>query len=316
MSGSNPTLVAQYRSALVAFLAYDHNRYARLVGTGFVVCGQPDMALVLSARHVLIEGVAQVQRPVPAHAPSALFVPKYSTTPSLQPRHLRVLWMGRESAGLLDALYASFIPASDLALCLIAPQKKGDHAPFAPASIPLHTTTPCVGDIVRMVSSDKMDVTEIAPPEDDEGFGHTLRVFRRVSIRVGTVTGVYPSGFRQYDWPCFTTSIPAEPGMSGGFVFLPTENTAVAACGVVSADASPEDARTNQMLAGESIVACAWPALGLQVPEKIGGGRAHPKRTLLEMVRMGNVPEPVGGVSHLSIISTDEGRTILQMRNR
>ncbi len=316
VSGANPTLVAQYRSALVAFLAYDHNRYARLVGTGFVVCGQPDMALVMSARHVLVEGVVQVQRPVPTHVPSTPFVPKHSTTPSLQPRHLRVLWMGQKAAGLLDALYASYNSSSDLALCLIAPQKKGAHAPFAPVSIPLHTATPCVGDIVRMVSSDKMDVTEIAPPERVDGLGHTLRLFRRVSIRVGTVTAVYPSGFRQFAWPCFTTSIPAEPGMSGGFVFLPNENTTVAACGVVTADTSAEEARTNQMLAGESIIACTWPALALPIPEKFGGGEPPSKRTFLEMVRMGNIPEPLGGVSHFDIVSRAEGGTVLRIRKK
>ena len=304
LSGANPVLVDQYRPSLVAFLAFDRGQSAQLVGTGFVMCGNADMAIVITARHVL-EGVGQMQRPESGHGSS--------TAPSLRPQDLKALWMGTESASLLTVMHASFNPETDVAVCIIAPQEI-DPTPFAPTSVPLHPVVPRVGEIVQMVSVDKMDTTELAPPKDRSGKDQHLSIFRRVSIRVGTVTGAYPNGHRQYRWPCFTTSIPAEPGMSGGFVFLPVNGTTVAACGVVSADSFSGGARTNQMQSGNSIIACSWPALGLLIPQTIGGIGGSSNRSLLDMVRSGDVPEPLGGVSHLRIVSTAEGTIHIEMR--
>jgi hypothetical protein len=119
--------------------------------------------------------------------------------------------------------------------------------------------------------------------------------------------------YRQYRWPYFTTSIPAEPGMSGGFVFLPVDGTPVAACGVVSADSFSGEACTDQMQSGNSIIACSWPALGLSIPQAIGGPDGSLSRSLLDMVRSGDVPEPLGGISHLRVISTADGTIQIEM---
>ena|ERR1700676_1476679 len=86
VSDANPVLVDQYRPSLVAFLAFDRGYYAKLVGTGFVMCGNADLAIVITARHVLEGGVAQVQRPESIHA-----------SPSLAPEHLKALWTHRDS---------------------------------------------------------------------------------------------------------------------------------------------------------------------------------------------------------------------------
>src|SRR5947208_723796 len=104
VSGANPVLVDQYRPALVAFLALDRDHSAYLVGTGFVTCGNADMAIVITARHVL-EGVARVQRP------------SRSAMPRLGPHDLRAIWMGTESAGLLNVIHASFNPETEVAAC-------------------------------------------------------------------------------------------------------------------------------------------------------------------------------------------------------
>jgi len=312
VAGANPVLVGEYRPSLVAFLAFGRDYSAQLVGTGFVMCGNADLAVVITARHVL-EGVAQVQRPESIHASSTPFIPKRSMSPSLDPQDLKAVWMGTASAGLLNIVHVSINPETDVAVCIIAPQEI-DPPPFAPTSVPLHAIVPRVGEIVQMVSVDKMDTTELAPPKDRAGKGQCLRIYRRISIRVGTVTGVYPDGYRQYRWPCFTTSIPAEPGMSGGLVFLPVDGTPVAACGVVSADSFSGEARTDQMQCGNSIIACSWPALGLLIPQAIGGPDGSLNRSLLDMVRSGDVPEPLGGVSHLRIVSIAEGKIQIEMR--
>jgi hypothetical protein len=303
LSGANPLLVEQYRPSLIAFLAFDRGLSAKLVGTGFVMCGNADMAFVITARHVL-EGIAQIQQPGS--------IPALSTNPRLSPQDVKALWMGSASAGLLNIPHVSFNPRTDVAVCTIASQEI-DPPPFAPVSVPLHPIVPRVGEIVQMVSIDNMEVFELKPPKDRSSKGQVLSLFRRVSIRIGTVTGTYPDGLRQYHWPCFTTSIPAEPGMSGGFVFLPREGTTVAACGVVSADSFSGAARNDQMQSGNSIVACSWPAFGLLVPQTIGGTDGSSFRSLLDMVRSGNVPEPLGGVSHLRMVSTADGTTCLEM---
>jgi hypothetical protein len=109
VSGTNPLLVDEYRPALIAFLAFDRGFHARLVGTGFVIAGNSNLALVITARHVLANGVAQVQqRPM--------------TPSSLNPRYLKASWMGTNSAGLLDILFVSFNNSTDIAACLVAPQ--------------------------------------------------------------------------------------------------------------------------------------------------------------------------------------------------
>ena len=225
------------------------------------------------------------------------------------------------SKGVLDGIRVigllnvgrSFSSATDVAACIIAHQEI-DPTPFAPTSVPLHTILPRVGETIQMVSIDKMDTTELAPPEDSTGKGQRLSIFRHLSTRVGTVTGVFPHGYRQHNWPCFTTSIPAEPGMSGGFVFLPTDGAPVAACGVVSADSFSGEARTVQNQSGNSIIPCSWPALGLSMPQAIGGPDHSSSRLLLDMVKSGDVPEPLGGVSHLRIVKTTDGNTHIHMQ--
>jgi hypothetical protein len=222
VSDVNPALVSQLRPTLVAFLAFDRDHMASLAGSGFIIAGESDIAFVLTAKHVLLEGVLRIQRPVPFHAGSALFLPKGSRIPSLAPDRLKVIWMGEQSAALMSVVHASFNESTDVACCVIGSQEL--HASsFVPTSIPLHTMVPSVGDMVQMVSLDKMVIDELSPPTDSAGTGQMTSITTRVSVRHGTVTGDYPNGLRQYGWPCFTTSIPAEPGMSGGFVCLPIQ---------------------------------------------------------------------------------------------
>jgi len=280
VSAANPALVDEYRPGLVTFVAFDHDHDAHLVGTGFVTCGNAEMAIVITARHVL-DGVARAQRP---RGPMNL---------RLGPHDLRAVWMGKRSSSMLNVVHASCDEHSDLAACIVVPQEV-DRQLFVPVSIPLHIVVPVIGQIVHMVSVDKMEVTEHARPMGHDKRGQVLSIERHLSVRLGTVTEVHLNGTRQYKWPCFTTSIPAEPGMSGGLVTLPGHNATVAACGVVSADSFSGSAKADQMQCGNSIIACTWPALKLQMPRAIGGNESPSYRSLLEMVRDGDVPRPVG----------------------
>lgn len=259
---------------------------------------------------MLSEGVLNIQQPRPIYATSALFVPASLRTPNLNPEKVKVIWMGSESSGLLNAAHACYNDTLDIACCVIAPQA----APFAPISIPVDTRIPSIGDSIQMVSLDGMSVSEIAAPMDHSGFGQKISIERAVSIRVGTVTGVYPQGFRQYRWPCFTTSIPAKPGMSGGFVTLPSHGTTMGACGIVCADNSTEESHTNYFECGESVIACAWPALALRVPVSIPSSNNSPTRSLYEMMRMGDLDLAIGGIDHIEIIDLDNNDCRIGMR--
>jgi len=312
VSSANPKRVEEFRPSLVAILAFDYGQVPNLAGTGFVTSSfnlspnrtVADFALVITAKHVLTEGVLNIQRPVPMHAPSALFLPVSAKTPLLHEEKLRALWMGAESGDILYARHLSYNDSSDIACCLLAPQD--DYATqFAPVQIPLDTTRPSVGDIVHLVTQGGMEITDRLPPTGVKGIGQRFTAHRRVSIRIGTVTAIYPQGFRQYPWQCFTTSIPVEPGMSGGFVYLPRDGLSVAACGIVCADNSTPQAHADYSLCGESVIACAWAALTLKVPEYYENDA--PMRTLLEMMEKGAMAPAVGGIDHIQIIDRDDG---------
>ncbi len=304
ISSANPKLVDEFRPCLVGFLAFDYGQVPDLAGTGFIIGAGTTYALAITAKHVLTEGVLKIQRPVPRHAPSALFVPASSKAPLLHEEKLRAIWMGSESADMLFARHLSYHDSQDFACCLLAPQ--GSYATqFKPISIPLDTTRPSVGDVVHMVSQGGMKISDRLPPTGVKGTGQRFTVHRRVNIRIGTVTAIYPQGFRQYPWQCFTTSIPVEPGMSGGFVYLPRDGMPVAACGIVCADNSTPEAHTDYSLCGESVIASAWVALILKVPEY--NANDSPMRTLLDMMKTGAMAPAVGGIDHFQIIDREDG---------
>lgn len=312
ISNANPERVDDFRPCLIGLLAHDHGYKPDLAGTGFVTAcfnfspnkKNVDGALAITAKHVLTEGVLNIQRPVPRHAPSALFVPASSKIPSLSEEKLRATWASSKSADMLHVKHIAYNDSLDIACCLLTPQAEFA-TQFAPVPIPLDTARPSVGDVVHLVSQGGMYIANRIPPTGVKGTGQKFSAHRRVNIRIGTVTAIYPQGFRQYPWQCFTTSIPVEPGMSGGFVYLPRDGMTIAACGIVCADNSTPEACTDYSVCGESVIACAWAALTLKVPEYYGNDA--PMRTLLEMMKMGAMAPAVGGIDHIQIIDRGDG---------
>lgn len=290
-SNNNSEFVEKYRPCLIAFLAFDHGHFPSITGSGFIVGHSEDMAIALTAKHVLTEGVLRIQRPNSRHVPSAFFVPPSATTPSIEESKLRACWMGSESADLLFTRHIAYNDNLDIACAIFEPQDFYKTA-FKPASILLDANEPSVGDIIHMVSLDGLEISDYSPPTDISGAGFTFSIGRRVSIRVGTVTGVYPQGYRQYKWPCFTTSIPADSGMSGGMVYVARDSGPISVCGIVSADNSSEEARLNNNLCGESVIASAWPALCLQVPKVIDVN--PPMQTIYDMMKLNHMPAAIG----------------------
>jgi hypothetical protein len=225
--------------------------------------------------------------------------------------------MGQLDAAMLNIDHVEYCDTLDIAVVIIASHPE-DLAPdsFRPTTLPIDTAVPNVGDVVHMISKDNQHTSEIRRPTDRTGGGAIVRVGARVSIRVGVVTGVYRGGYRQYSWPCFTTSIPAEPGMSGGLVMLPVDGKTMAACGIVCADDSTSDARNDNRQCGESVVACAWPALALRAPDSIPSTPNTPKHTLYDFMRSGRIPMAIGGVDHIDLAEQRNGDFKIGLRQQ
>lgn len=298
-SGANPDIAASLRPALVAFIGFDRDHVPQIAGTGFIISGDTEKALVLSAKHVLTEGIVRIQRPHAGYASSALFIGAHHTMPSLDARRFRAVWMNNSTASMLPAVHAFYNDTLDIAGCLLVPQK--GETLTGSVTIPLDVHVPSVGDVVHMVSLDALSITETTLGRDRSGDQQQITVTRRVSLRVGVVTAVYPQGYRQFRWPCFTTSIPAVGGMSGGFVYLPREGITIAACGIVSADCSSPESHNDFSLCGESVIACAWPGLALRVSESLPQPDDATTFSLLEMMMNGNIHKAIGGHERVTI---------------
>lgn len=263
-SNDNPHLVDLYRPCLIAFLAFDKDHFPTIVGSGFIVGAHDEFAFAITAKHVLT-GAASIQRP-PRHVPSAIFIPENSNLPSIKESDLRACFLTSENADLLFTRHLGFNNELDIA-CGIFEAQGIFKTQFKPSSVLIDARVPNIGDVVHMITLDKLLISNYSPPTNLTGAGLSFSLNRRVSIRVGTVTKVYPQGYRQHKFPCFSTSIPAEPGMSGGMVFIPEDNKPISICGIVSSDFSIEESRTDNTISGESLIASAWPALSLPLPE-------------------------------------------------
>lgn len=299
LSGVNQHWVDQFRPTLISFVASGSDMQPYPVGSGFLIGAGPQMAIALTAKHVLTPGVLNVQRPHKMHAKSALaeFLPKSATTPSIHPKNLFALWADSSKGLPLQISFSCYNESTDLAVCVLTLPPNAE-TPFLTPCIPIHTGVPNVGEIVHMVSYDKLAQQTLKPITTSEPGAFELH--RTVSIRRGYVTGVYLDGYRQYRWPCITSSIPAEPGMSGGFVFVPKDGETIAACGVVSADNSATEARGSLLHAGESVIGLTYMALGLTVPVETSD--SSPQRTIQQMMRDGDITPPIGGFEQFRFI--------------
>ncbi len=282
VSNLYPEEVDRFRHCLVAFMAFGLDREPGLAGTGFIILSDPRFALVITARHVIVEGIQGIQQPRRPHAPSAIFFSERAGDPQFHPEKVRALWGNSRHASALNVSFASFGDSPDVAACVVMPL--GDGVVFDPRDVRLDTTIPRIGEEIHVVSMARLSCDEIEPPQDRSGLGQHIRVSRSVSIRFGVVTGVYLEGLRHHAWPCFTASIPVEPGMSGGFAFVPRLGEKIGACGILSADNSTPEARADFRVCGESIFCCVYPALALRCPVQVPATPETAHRSLYEMM--------------------------------
>jgi hypothetical protein len=147
LSAANPAFVDDLRPSLLAFMAFGPGREASFAGTGFFIAGAPEMALAITAKHVLTEGIGRMQRPWSSRALSAVLVSSRAPEPSLNPEKLKALWLGSRHAGTMNVAHVGYNDTLDIACCVVVPQEKRA-APFQPASIPLGQKIETVEGIV------------------------------------------------------------------------------------------------------------------------------------------------------------------------
>ncbi|MEZ5959719.1 MAG: trypsin-like peptidase domain-containing protein [Hyphomonadaceae bacterium] len=290
------------RSVLLTWIAFPTAGRGDIVGTGFIVGGAPSgHAIALTAKHVIADGVVHVQTPNRRHATSALpeFLPPAS--PKVNPEAIRAVWMGGASADLMLVEHVFYAQSLDIAVTLVRPQDHVDTIRLSPLAI--DTSMPEVGEQVILYSCSGLEFEGGKIGKGDVG-----AIGRAVVARTGHVTEVFLDGHRQYRWPCFTTTIPAEPGMSGGIVCRSRADDRIAVCGVVSADWSTDEARKDFRYAGESLIAAVWPSLGLEVPWLVG--EAFETRLLLDVVREGAIVDLGDGVDRFTIIPRGDGHSV------
>ncbi|WP_284620098.1 hypothetical protein [Aquabacterium humicola] len=317
VSGTNQALVELYRPTLVAFMALNRASVPKVCGTGFVLAAAGGRAVVLTARHVF-DDAAKHQRPTLKRPLAPGLFDETPSLPSTLPSDLIAHWFALETAGTLSIDEIAAVSYTDIAACAVSAGHTLNDAPFHAPGWPVHCTIPRVGDLVQMVSLG-MDtgtaVVEQQAPADRTGIGQQLLITNAVRIRVGRVVGVYPNGYRQHRHPCFTTTIPVEPGMSGGLAFIRQslhDSGELGVCGIASADVSPPEAFSDPSVAGLSIFACTWPVVGLPVPGLLPGEDGQ-RRRFHEAFQSGDL-RALGGVGHLTV-NVDGDRVNVRYRN-
>jgi hypothetical protein len=96
------------KSSLIGFYAIGPKFTPQFLGTGFVIGTNPEgYLLVLTAKHVVVDGAIQVQalyKRRATSAPDILFEP---AQPQIEKQYLRALWMGTDSVDPTSAIEKS-----------------------------------------------------------------------------------------------------------------------------------------------------------------------------------------------------------------
>jgi hypothetical protein len=218
------------RRSLVGFFAIDAQGSPRFLGTGFAIATGEEFLLVLTAKHVVVDGALEVQAPNKSRTPLSelLFEP---VQPLIEPRSLRAVWMGPRYSDVLLIRHVTYTNNLDFALCTLEYQSEvlARNRPEAQA-VALDTQFPEVGEWVNVVALTDFVFEGTSPNGDGAGI---WRVSTRPVIRVGRILS-HESGALGHSGPCFRTSVPVNSGMSGGFAYVPRDGQAVAACGILS----------------------------------------------------------------------------------
>jgi trypsin-like peptidase len=288
ISSDDQNGVNGFKGTLIWFVAWDRGKNTKALGTGFIVGGDKRYSVVFTAKHVL-EGATKFQNQNPLQAPSTPDEFIHPIQPSKK-TGIMGIWMHEKKTVLMKVEYA-FSNDSDIAYCVLVPDDDSPHE-FLPGGVPLNLQTPSKGDTIHMVTILGKETEELSPPTNDSHSGLSIRIAKELCVRRGTVTNVCEEGLGRYRFPCFTTSIPIEGGMSGGFVTIVKDQAVVSACGIISGDEitplMEKGEEKNQPGSRGSVISSVWPALALLFPVNIYD-ESFPKQTIYDVVKSGGM---------------------------
>ncbi len=279
------------RSSLVAFVGFGPTKIPEFIGTGFVIGTTLEGGLlVVTAKHVVVDGAIQVQgtyRHRASNAPSVLFDPEM---PRIDPDKLRAVWMGPDHVDVLVVKHVSFPDGLDVAVCVLEvqhlqPDLRANIHKLAPI-IALDTRLPAVGDCVHVVTLTDHSIKGAYLGTSDRGLWN---VSTRPVVRVGRVLS-HQEASMGHKAPTFTTSIPTSGGMSGGFAYVPREGHRLAACGIISSSPTEDQGQFDFGVSGCSTIVGIIGTLGAEVPVESEGSYSR----LIDLVKSGVVTDVAG----------------------
>jgi hypothetical protein len=283
------------RSSLVAFVGIGPGFSPQHLGTGFIIgTDKEGLLLVLTAKHVVEDGAIRVQRVNGRRAPSAPGILFDTEKPKIGPMDFRAVWMGAKDADMFFVRHVAYANNLDVALCVLEAQERlrSSIHQLAPA-IALDTRIPPTGTSIHIIALSWLKFNDTSQSADGN---RIWRVETRPVVRVGKVLSHQDEGVG-HKGPCFTTTIPTDRGMSGGFGYVPRDANPVAACGIISTSPQEDDGKIDFQVSGNSTLVGVLGALALQVPLS-----SEPSFSLLfALVKSGQVRDIAGGGQNLGI---------------
>jgi hypothetical protein len=266
------------RIVLVSAVDYE-TQLLKPIGSGFVLTANEETAICITAAHVLTAAVRSSVHPNQLRVANP-FVPEISATVYEKARQNGRLLFTLFLEGAAGAAVAvdGFWLIDDADLCVIA--LKLARSPTSPLQrIGLNSDGLDTGTELITVAP---IAHEIRPIESVEP--RTFEVIAEVRPRIGFITEFHVKD-RILKCPVYETSIPFIGGMSGGPVFLApqpgSEATRIAIIGVISKDASSDEAHGSNEIAGCSTVIPIALAYKL---EMIANGRRISFKELLLLI--------------------------------
>lgn len=297
-------------SALISLIAFGPDGPS-LIGTGFLVAAIGRKALALTAAHNFRQA-ARVQRPWTTQHPTtpAEFTLRRPQTLSTRPKDIRAVYFDKSQVDMCIIGEVSAVDGMDIALFTIALQEHVDDN-LLKSRFPLDMKKPRRGQRVCILGYADMSLSVDGLEQETR-----IQMARRLALRQGVITGVYSTGLRQYQWPCFETTIPIHPGMSGSPVIWFAEDGAPAvSCGVACVDFSPDAAWDDYRVAGHSICAQLWPAAGLSVYATLPGQTQQRKTTVLDFIRHQVIDDRGDATNNISLTQHTSGIVTVRVRN-
>lgn len=236
---------------MISIVAFDNRGRPQLIGTAFVVGRMGSSGVAFSAAHNFDSGVRAAQFPNPTFHPTT--PPEFRMQQKLELSGSRVagIYSFQGNVFIFPVNMVAFDGVSDIAVLTMAPQRENEPWPIE-STMELHPAIPSVGDKICLAGYAEMSISAI---EDSLDPVQAFKAKRRTVLRRGTVTQLFLEGHYLARGPCFETTIPVYPGMSGGPAFLlPKQHgEPIRPIGIISSDPE-EDDKSNNKKPGSSIV--------------------------------------------------------------